>query len=86
MKVKKFDLVELSWRDSCKQQQNWMLENKFNYAVGDSFADSMKSCGFFLKRTRFHTYISQEFCHSDNGISNVISIPNSNIIKFRKLR
>ncbi len=86
MRIKKFDLVELSWRDACKQQQMWIDEKKFSYEKGDEFADSMRSCGYFLNKTKFHTYISQELCHSDKGISNIISVPNSTIIKLRKLR
>ena len=86
VEVEKWDLVEIEWRDACRQRTTWMLEEEFDYKDGDKFSSNMKTVGYVTRVTEPNVYIAQQWSKCDGGISNLTSIPKVNIIKLRILR
>ena len=86
IKPKKWDLVELRWRDAIRQQTAWREEAEFDYKGADKFADGMRAVGYVTKVTDDHIYITQQWSMVDGAVSNVLSIPLKGIIKTKILR
>ena len=86
MSIKRGDIVEIQWTDSCSDGRTWIFENDFDFTAHDKAMD-YKTIGFFIQKTSKATYVCESIrideSSGGSNLGHLFSIPNVAIQTIR---